>query len=187
MEIYDVDQAFIILKQYKITSNKESVRRWLRTGVIKGIPPKSRKKGWRITEDDLQMFIKERLPEEMLFSNTTDVAKEQSKETVAEQQAREKMWWELVRQNIFEGFIDIKKTRMYECVEHAGHSKKFAHEVWDEVKEHKRGTAKPRIPYLLDAFLYDTERVLIDENYEIREEKILFALIEHIRKKRVNK
>ncbi|WP_162985920.1 hypothetical protein [Virgibacillus sp. Bac330] len=90
----------------------------------------------------------------MLFSNTTDVVKEQSKETVIEQQAREKMWWELVRQNIFEGFIDIKKTRVYECVEHAGHSKKFAHEVWDEVKEHKRGAAKPRIPYLLDAFLY---------------------------------
>ncbi|WP_077296448.1 hypothetical protein [Virgibacillus pantothenticus] len=187
MEIYDVDQAFALLKQYKITSNKESVRRWLRTGVIKGITPKSRKEGWRIAEEDLYTFIKDRLPEEMPLHNTTDVVKEQPKQTAVEQKVREKMWWELVGQNIFEGFIEIKKSRVYECVEHRGHSKKFAHEVWNEVKEHKRGASKPRIPYLLEAFLYGTERVLMDENYEIREEKILVALIEHIRKKRVQK
>ncbi|RFA31753.1 hypothetical protein CAI16_20015 [Virgibacillus dokdonensis] len=147
------------------------MRKWLRTGVIKGIPPKSRKEGWRITEEDLQAFIKKRLPEEILFSNKTYVTNEKLKETLIEQQARELMWWELVRQNIFEGFIDIKKTRMYECVEHADHSKKFAHEVWDEVKEHKRGASKPRIPYLLDAFLYDGERVLMEKTMKYAKKK----------------
>src|SRR5699024_9728069 len=64
MKHYDVAEAFIILKQNKITTNEESVRRWLRQGVIKGITPTSRKEGWLIREDDLYAFVHNRLPDE---------------------------------------------------------------------------------------------------------------------------
>ncbi|WP_267900376.1 hypothetical protein [Lentibacillus cibarius] len=43
--MYNVEDAFSLLKTYKITTHMESVRRWLREGTIKGIPPKSRKEG----------------------------------------------------------------------------------------------------------------------------------------------
>lgn len=72
MKTYTVDEAFEILKANKITKHKESVRRWLRQGVIKGIAPISKKEGWTITENELHKFMQQRLPD----SYTTTVAKE---------------------------------------------------------------------------------------------------------------
>lgn len=43
MKQYSVKEAFKILKDYKVTSHEESVRRWLRNGTIKGIQPQTRK------------------------------------------------------------------------------------------------------------------------------------------------
>ena len=37
MKTYNVDEAFEILKENKTTTHKESIRRWLRTGVMKGV------------------------------------------------------------------------------------------------------------------------------------------------------
>ena len=53
MTTYSVNEVFKQLKALKITSNEESVRRWLRTGKLKG-HQNSKKQGWQITEEDLQ-------------------------------------------------------------------------------------------------------------------------------------
>lgn len=53
---YSVSEAFDILKQENMTKSVQVLRRWLRTGELKG-KCTSRKEGWRITETDLQTFI----------------------------------------------------------------------------------------------------------------------------------
>jgi len=50
----NVDEAFEILKEYKITTHKESVRRWLREGYIQTNSPVSKKEGWRIKQSDVK-------------------------------------------------------------------------------------------------------------------------------------
>jgi hypothetical protein len=62
MKMYSVDEVLEILKTYKITTHKESVRRWLRQDVIKGIAPSSRKEGWQIPKEALDDFVQQRLP-----------------------------------------------------------------------------------------------------------------------------
>ena len=48
MTTYSVNEVFKRLKALKITSNEESVRRWLRTGKLKGYQ-NSKKQGWQNT------------------------------------------------------------------------------------------------------------------------------------------
>lgn len=184
MKEYNVDEAFALLKEYKITSSKESVRRWLRTGVIKGIKPRTRKEGWRITKDNLYVFIHARMPHDILtkHSNEKDNVKKEDKETI-----RSEMWWEITRKFMFEGFIEPKKRQVQECIQHKRYSIEFEKYVWKHISAHKQGYSAPRIPYLLDAFLFDNERILMDKNYESLEEKIIYALIEYLRKNRANK
>ena len=184
MKLYNVEEALHVFTRYKITSNKETIRRWLRGGILKGIPPASRKEGWMIQEDDLFAFIDRRVPDKQtmeLFNATSDVKE------MNEDEIRAAMWWEIVRKNIFEDFINVKKHRVRECIEHDRHSKKFEGYVWEEVIKNKGGYATPRVPYLLDAFLFGRERIPMDQNYDNVEDKILFALIEHLRKKRTGK
>src|SRR5690606_32233582 len=69
--MYELDDLFDILKRNKITTNKESVRRWLRQGKIvgtKGGGPK--KNGWQVSEEALESFLKERLPENVELKPT---------------------------------------------------------------------------------------------------------------------
>lgn len=185
---YTVDKAFRILKDLKMTSNEESVRRWLRQGVIKGISPISRKEGWRFPKEALDAFIKERLPESYTMNvatnnNTTNVSKEKG----IEEQTREKMWLELAKKNIFEGSIEIKKTRVHDCIEHLGFSNDLEETVWDACQKNKRGYSKPRVPYLLEAFGFDNKRLLLDTKYEDLEEQVIFAIIEYVRKQLVER
>jgi len=91
------------------------------------------------------------------------------------------MWFEIVHRNIFEGFVDIKKSRLKDCIEHKCYSKEFFAYCWDQLNQNNRGRVGPRVPYPLDAFLYDSKRIKMDSNYEMLEEKVLFALIEHLR------
>src|SRR5699024_10101880 len=168
---------FTLLKGYKITTNKESVRRWLRQGDIKGVRPKSRKEGWLIPEKNLFDFIHNRLPNSVYLSvNTTNDVNEVNKEAI-----RTEMWWELAKKFIFEGYIEPKKTQIQECIQHNGQSKELESYVWNAISKHKMGYARPHIPYLLDAFLFDGKRIKLDQQYELFEEKILYALIEHLR------
>jgi hypothetical protein len=80
-KLYTLNETFDVLKKYKITTHKESVRRWLREGALVGIQPTSKKSGWRVREEDLNQFIQKKLPLELIESknspsNTTYVAKE---------------------------------------------------------------------------------------------------------------
>ena len=179
MKMYSVQEAFEILKENKITSNIESVRRWLRQGKIKGIAPKSRKDGWKILESDLQNFMKERLPD---TQNTTNVVTKE-----IEEQIRAKMWNEIARRNIFEGFIEIKKSMLHECIKHRRYSKDLEREVWERCVNNSRAYSKPRVFYLLDAFRFEGQRIKMDENYGTLEEQILFPIIEYVRKNRKTK
>ena len=174
MTTYSVQEAFQKLRALKITSNEESVRRWLRTGTLKGYQ-QSKKQGWRITEADLRHFIDQRLPEQSV--NTTIV--------VTEETIREQMWYEIVRRNIFEGYVDIKKSRLKDCIEHKGYSNAFLTYCWDQLTQQNRHHTVPRVPYLLDAFLYDSKRIKMDHYYELLEERVLFALIEYLRVQKV--
>lgn len=181
--LYTVHEAFKLLQEYKITSHKESVRRWLREGKIKGIPPKSRKDGWMIEERDLLDFVQSRMPDSIVtetFNATLDA------KGIDPTEIRETMWWELVSKNIFEGMFEVKKAQVRECVAHLRMSDEFESYAWNTMQAHKRGYATPRIPYLLEAALFDGQRIVLDETYETKEEQIIFAVLEYIRKQRVN-
>lgn len=85
MKVYTVAEVFEILENLKITSNIESVRRWLREGKIKGIAPVKRKEGWTVTKEDLDSFIAERMP---INFNATIVVNESPSDEVAELRER---------------------------------------------------------------------------------------------------
>lgn len=51
-----LNEAFEILRREGITSNIESVRRWIRQGKLKATLP-SKRDGYRINEEDLKSFI----------------------------------------------------------------------------------------------------------------------------------
>lgn len=174
--MYTIETAFELLKSYKITSHKESVRRWLREGKIKGIPPTSRKEGWMIKEEDLLVFIRSRMPEENVYALNV-------RPHSHSQRIRVDMWWELVHKNIFEDFLEVKKSQVKECIEHMGFSKEFEKEAWGIIEQHKRGYATPRIPYVLEAALFEDQRIVLDQNYEMKAEQILFPVLEYIRKR----
>ena len=105
MKVYGVNEVYEILKQNIITSNIESVRRWLREGTIKGISPRSWKEGWKVTEDALHDFLATRLP------NKTNDA-------LIKEEVRVEMWHKLARKNIWEGYIEIKRSLLNECIRH---------------------------------------------------------------------
>ena len=172
MTTYSVNEVFKRLQSLKITTNEESVRRWLRTGKLIGYQ-NSRKEGWRVREEDLQQFIDERMPK----FNTTCVVNEEA--------IREKLWYEIVHRYIFEGFVEIKKSRLKECINHKRYSKDFFTYCWDQLSQNSLGRTIPRVPYLLDSFLYDSKKIKMDNHYELLEEKVIFALIEYLRVQRV--
>lgn len=189
MKIYNVDEAFEVLKTNKITTNKESVRRWLRQGVIKGIAPTSRKEGWTIPENDLHEFMQQRLPDsyttmiakEVNENNTINVVIDEIKEKI-----REEMWLELAKKNIWEGFVELKKARLHECIQHRHYSVDLENEVWQRCIANSKAYKKPRVSYLLEAFGFEGKRLLLDKNFEDQEEQIIFAIIEYVRTSRLS-
>lgn len=68
------------------------------------------------------------------------------------------MWRELDKKNLFEGFIEIKKSLVRECIQHIKYSKELENEVW--------------------------QRLLLDKNFEALEEQIMFSMIEYVRNNR---
>jgi hypothetical protein len=183
MIMYSVDEVFELLKTYKITTHKESVRRWLRQGLIRGIAPSSRKEGWKIPQEELNRFVKQRLPD----VNTTNVSKESSdsNETFVAKEVKERiraeMWLELANKNIWEGHVELKKSRIRECIQHKHYSKELEAKVWKACEENSRAYSKPRVFYLLEAFGFGQKRLLLDKSYEDLEEQVIFAIIEHVR------
>lgn len=68
---YTVTEALEQLKAEGITKSEQVVRRWLRSGKLKG-EQASRKKGWEIKQEDLDAFIRVRK-----FIVTPEVTKEE--------------------------------------------------------------------------------------------------------------
>lgn len=186
MTMYSIDEAFERLKAYKLTTHKESIRRWLRQGVIKGIAPSSRKEGWKISKEALDDFIQQRLPDfftmnvvkEVNETNKTNVVNDEMKE-----QIRAEMWLELARKNIWEGYIELKKSLVRECIQHRHYSKDLEEKVWKACEANSREYSKPRIKYLLEAFAFDGQRILMDKSFESLEEQIIFPMIEYVKQK----
>ena len=48
---------------------------------------------------------------------------------------RSTIWWELMRKNIFESYVEIKESQVKECTEHWKHSNEFKREVWQRCKD----------------------------------------------------
>jgi len=140
MTTYSVKEVFKRLKSLKITSNEESVRRWLRTGKLN---------------------------------------------VLLEEAIREQMWYEIVHRNIFEGLVEIKKSRLKECIDCKHYSKDFFSYCWNQLNQKHLGCIVPRVPYLLDSFLYDSQKIKMDDNYEMLEEQVIFALIEYLRVQKI--
>lgn len=200
MKNYNVDEVFELLKVNKITTHKESVRRWLRQGVIKGISPSSRKEGWLVPQEALNDFLQQRLPDgfinEELFNetsnDTTIVVKEKDPiyivedKSEVEKRVRADMWHELVNKNIWEGYVELKKTRIHECIQHRRFSKELEEEVWQRCVANSRAYKKPRVSYLLEAFRFEGKRLLFDQNFSSLEEQVIFSIIEYVRKSRLN-
>ena len=97
------------------------------------------------------------------------------------------MWWEIVRKNIgFEGMENITQKRINECIKHRRYSNDLAKEVWERCEANSKviGYKKVVVPYLLEAFLFEGKRLLLDENFAEMHEKIIHSIIEHVRKNR---
>ncbi|MFD2172396.1 hypothetical protein [Tumebacillus lipolyticus] len=58
----NVSEALAILAQHGITDSEQTVRRWLRSGELKGTITK-RKSGYEITDEDLTAFIHTKRPD----------------------------------------------------------------------------------------------------------------------------
>src|SRR3954466_3923115 len=151
MDMYNVDEVFELLKTYKITTHKESVRRWLRQGDLKGIAPSSRKEGWQIPKESLDNFLQQRLPE----GYTIGVAKEPNT-TIVEKEVKERiradMWIQIANKNLWEGYGGRKKPRRPDCIQLRRYSKELESEVWKRCVSNSPAYKKPRIFYLLEAF-----------------------------------
>ncbi|TCI50351.1 DNA-binding protein [Exiguobacterium sp. SH5S13] len=197
--MYTIDEAFEILSRNKLTTHKETVRNWVRKGVIQAEPLESRKKGYRISEAALEQFIKERMPDgwglypESVTGDVRDVVKNEDEAAyhveidveAIKEQAREEMWYELLGRFIFEDYFVLKKSEIRAAVEHMRYSKEFEAEVWARCSKHTWGHATPRVPYLLDYFMFEGKRVPFNKDFGGKDEQIIHALIEKIRRDRV--
>lgn len=198
--MYTINQAFEILAAYRVTTHKETVRNWIRKGIIQAEPLESRKKGYRISEESLRMFLSSRLPEgwerfgpltedmeQPVGGDNGDVPRytEQEVEAIKEQ-VREEMWFKLMDKFIFERYFVLKKSDIKAAIQHRRHSKEFGDFVWERCSKHKLGFATPRVLYLFGYFQFEGERIPFDRDFGELDEQIIYALIERIRVKRVS-
>ena len=185
-KLYTVNEAFEVLKEHEVITNIEVLRRWLRQGKIEGIAPTTRKKGWMITQAVIDKCLADRMPAaayEKAF-NTTPKG-----DTVAldENAIRTQMWWELVHKNIWEDYVPIKKQYIKEAAEHCKYSNEFVETVWERITldSDRRGYSKqPRITYLLEAFLFESQRLLLDKKFTSKHEQVVYAIFDYVLKNR---
>jgi hypothetical protein len=193
MKIYSVDEVFTILQHNKITSNKESVKRWLRQGKLlgtKGGGPK--KNGWIIRENDLRGFLKDRLPEGVtlstnLISTTAGGCSEEERESYREL-GRLEMWKQVTSLNIWQGRFEFKKRFVEECILHLRIENREVHQyIMNSMLSHKKGYAKPGVLYLLDKCQFDGHSLDFALQYGGIDEQITFSVIDFLRTKYKNK
>src|SRR5690625_1243851 len=101
-----------------------------------------------------------------LFNKKADVEKYSQKEIC------ENMWWNFVTQNlIFEGIIQTNKQLLQKYIKYKGYTKTFEEYAWEMISKNDIDDTIPAIPYLLDAFVFDHQRIVMDNNYDVIEEK----------------
>lgn len=187
VNVYSVEEAFSILQHNKITSNKESVKRWLRQGKLigqKGGGPK--KNGWIIQERDLRLFIQERLPEGLSLSTRllpTENPSCNSKEMESyREEGRLDMWQQITSLNIWQGRFEFKKRFVEECILHVRIENREARQyIMDSMLSHKKGYVKPGVLYLLDKFQFDGHILDFALKYGGIDEQITFSVIDYLR------
>ena len=185
-KLYTVNEAFEVLKEHEVITNIEVLRRWLRQGKIEGIAPTTRKKGWMITQDAIDKCLVDYMPAaayEKAFNTTPKWdAVVLDKDTV-----RTEMWWELVHKNIWEDYVPIKKQYLKEAAEHCKYSNELVEIVWERITSdsNRRGYSKqPRILYLLEAFLFEGQCLLLDKKFASKHEQVVYAIFEYVLKNR---
>lgn len=186
-KVYSVDEAFLVLQHNKITSHKESVKRWLRQGKLlgqKGGGPK--KNGWIIPEEDLHAFIKERVPEalylpmnplpiEIPSGSTGDIE-------LYREEGRIDMWQQITSHNIWEGHYEFKKRFTQECIDHLRlENQSLQDYLLENILSHKHGYVKPGVPFLLEKFRFNGQRLDFYLQYGSLEEQITFSAIDYLR------
>lgn len=185
VKVYSVDEAFLILQHNKITSHKESVKRWLRQGKLlgqKGGGPK--KNGWIIQEEDLNAFIKERVPEALYLDALPIEIPSGSTEEMEfyREEGRLEMWQQITSRNIWEGRYEFKKRFIQECMDHLRLDNKNLREyLFENILSHKYGYAKPGVPFLLEKFRFNGQRLDFFLQYGSLEEQITFSVIDYLR------
>ncbi|WP_298830036.1 hypothetical protein [uncultured Planococcus sp.] len=184
--MYELDDLFDILKRNKITTNKESVRRWLRQGKIvgtKGGGPK--KNGWQVSEEALESFLKERLPENVELKPTevtTNVVLSEAEQEQLREEGRQEIFYRLAANHIWEGRFVFKKKFITDCLDHRRlENRSLRAYILNRIMEHKRGHATPGVVYILDTFDFEGNRLKFDSDFSGREEQIVFSLIEYLR------
>ena len=184
--MYELEELFDILKRNKITTNKESVRRWLRQGKIngtKGAGPK--KNGWQVSEEALASFLKERLPENKeskSADNTTIIVLSEAEQEQLREEGRQEILRRLAANNIWEGRFVFKKKLITDCLDHRRlENLSLRTYILNRMLEHKRGYTTPGVVYLLDTFNFEGNRLNFDSDFNGREEQIVFSLIEYLR------
>jgi hypothetical protein len=83
----------------------------------------------------------------------------------------------------WEGYIEVKKTLIKECVQHRNYPLDLVEKVWKACEGNSRAYKKPRVNYLLEAFAFDGNRMMMDKSFESIEEQIVFPIIEYTRTK----
>lgn len=186
MQLYDLDELFAILERQKITSHKESVRRWLREGKIsgtKGAGPK--KNGWHVTEEALNRFLAERLPigfPEPKEESAAPVAVSEMEKAQLREEGRHKLLDQLAARNIWEGRFVFKKKWVQECLDHRRMENRDTRAyILGRILGHRGAYATPGVVYLVDTFDFDGERLVFDDDFGSLEEQITFPLIEYLR------
>jgi hypothetical protein len=187
VKIYSVDEAFLILQHNKITSHKESVKRWLRQGKLlgqKGGGPK--KNGWIIQEEDLHAFIKERVPEGLyLPMNPLPIENPSGNTEEMEfyrEEGRLEMWQQITSRNIWEGRHEFKKRFIQDCMDHLRlDNKNLRDYLFENILSHNNGYAKPGVSYLLEKFRFNGHRLDFYLQYGSLEEQITFSVIDYLR------
>ncbi|MFC6038932.1 hypothetical protein ACFPYN_05625 [Paenisporosarcina macmurdoensis] len=193
MRTFSVDEAFTILQNNKITSNKESVKRWLRQGKLmgtKGGGPK--KNGWMIKESDLRAYLHDRLPAGFALStnlistaagNCSDAERDFYRE-----EGRFEMWKQITSLNIWQGRFEFKKRFVEECIQHLRiENRDLRQYIMDSMLSHKKGYAKPGVLYLQDKCKFDGHILDFARQYGGIDEQITFSVIDYLRTQYKNK
>ncbi|WP_144060648.1 hypothetical protein [Exiguobacterium chiriqhucha] len=97
------------------------------------------------------------------------------------EQERIEMWHQVAGRWLWEGDFEISRRMVRNAVAHRRYSKEFEQLVWERCLKNSAPRKKPRVLYLVDAFLFEEERVPFHKGFDIKEDQIMQALIEHVR------